>query len=195
MIKSTSSTPKTTLGLHLESKGDESKGKVERVLIGGPAYTANIVEGDTLLAIDGEQVEGNVKSAAELIKGNDVIGSVCTVMVKKSATKKIETIKLHKMDINLLNHLRQMHQLLRDMKHRLEKGDVDGLTNQLEQVRDVWNKTILEQHAHDEACRKRIDSMKTNCKTWLDELQTILEPSPAAALRNSGWTPRECPED
>ena len=49
--------------------------QVTRVLIGGPAFNSEqIEEGDLIVAIDGEVLEGHEKDAAGLLRGNDSVG-------------------------------------------------------------------------------------------------------------------------
>lgn len=165
-----SSTTTTTIGMHLEGKGI-----VSRVIIGGPAINSGkIVEGDTLVAIDGEAVTGN--NAAELLKGNNTIGSVCTVLLRKSASPNAPlTLTLQRMDGNLLTHKRRMWDLLRSLMDRFKKSkDAEG-SRIVEGILDLWSKTMMEMHIHEKTCKGRIESMQEECNKLLDELFALVE--------------------
>ena len=51
--------------------------------------------------------------------------------------------------------------------------DADNLSL-LEIAQDLWTRTIVEQHDHEEKCRANIGAMQQESSEWLQELGTLL---------------------
>ena len=112
----------TTIGMNLDADF-----RVLSVLIGGPAFDSQAFEeGDTIVAIDGQtlQQQGRKLSAAELLKGNDSVGSPCTVTIQKRKDRSVSSVSLTRIDNNLLAHARKMADLFRRAGERFKRGKV-----------------------------------------------------------------------
>ena len=142
----------------------------------GPAFNCRkIEEGDSLVAIDGVLLDGSIP-AAQLLKGNDSVGSEVAVTVSKATTLVRETVTLRRMEIAVLAHKRKMFDTLVRLQERIQKyRDAKG-GKMVEQVLDLWTRTMLEIHTHDNKCKRNIDVMQVDCTALLDELHSLLLP-------------------
>ena len=148
---------------------------VTRVLIGGPAFeTQQIFEGDTLVSIDGVSLQGSPEKTSALIKGTDVPGSECRVQVRKKDSTQTQTVVLFRQADTLLGHKRQMWDILSKANAAFEKLGEHEKAKLIAAAKDLWSKTLLEQHRHGVKCNENVASMRNNCSKLLDELRSLL---------------------
>ena len=67
---------------------------------------------------------GSKSSAVDLLKGNDSVGTACTVTLRRAKDNKITTVTLHRMENVLLSHKRKMADILRRTGDRFKKSKV-----------------------------------------------------------------------
>jgi hypothetical protein len=164
-------TTNSTIGLAFDS----ASLIVTRVLIGGPAFeTQQIFEGDTLVSIDGVLLQGGSEKTSALIKGTDVPGSECTVQVKRKDSTQTQTVVLVRLADRLLGHKRQMWDVLSKANAAFEKLGEHEKAKLIAAAKDLWSKTLLEQHRHGVKCKENVASMRSNCSKLLDELRVSL---------------------
>jgi hypothetical protein len=137
----------TTLGLILDERHD--KIRIDRVLVGGPAFKSKKLKGDDcIILIDGKNVkEKDIKSALLGPAGTQV-----TLLIEKPITGKTEEVVLERTLKSLFANECKMFDLFTKIESRFnEHKDPVGVKH-TEEALKLWEIMSEEVREHDERC-------------------------------------------
>uniref|UniRef100_A0A7S0H4T0 PDZ domain-containing protein n=1 Tax=Hanusia phi TaxID=3032 RepID=A0A7S0H4T0_9CRYP len=150
--------------------------RIENLMAGGPAQLSGELEvGDVVLYVDGHHVEGDALRMGTYLRGDDIPGTLMSLIVKKAngAVKNVELTRMSSANIQDTRRVLELFSLLRTKL--ANKTDAESV-QQLDRIYEIWAKIQASENGRLKGTRDRLDNQLIQTKLILGKLdETIKE--------------------
>ncbi|EKX51474.1 hypothetical protein GUITHDRAFT_102742 [Guillardia theta CCMP2712] len=148
--------------------------RIENLMAGGPAQLSGELDvGDVVLYVDGHHVEGDALRMGTYLRGDDIPGTMMSLIVKKSngAVKNVELTRMSSSNIQDTRKVLEMFSALRATL--ASKSDAESV-QQLDRIYELWASIQAAENGRSKGTRDRLENQLIQTKLVLGKLDETM---------------------